>query len=342
MLGLLFTNCDKPQRQSPEEEEKLAVQEVGHTPAVASTGKNAEIVFCLDATGSMAGLIGTAKEKIWDIVSELAQSHDVDTLRLGMVFYRDRGDQFVTKRLPVSVDLDSIYTELLEIQADGGGDTPESVNQALYEAVNQMPWSKKPDTYRTIFVVGDCPPHMDYQDDVPYTESCKKAQQMGIVINTIKLGNSCQEAIAHFKKMASCSQGEFLQLDQEATDVVIATPYDDEINQVTKSIDDSRLYYGNTQEQRANNLKKQKSLEVYDKSSTTANSSRSAYKTTKSGKKAWMGSKEIVKDYQSGKVALNELEEQELPVELKGKTLEEKKRCCSCKWLRRERKNLKN
>lgn len=286
--------------------------------------RNAEIVFCLDATGSMSGLIGTAKEKIWDIVSELAQSEDIDTLKMGMVFYRDRGDRFVTKKLALSSNLDDVYADLLEMNADEGGDTPESVNQALHESVNDLLWSEGANTYRTIFVVGDCPPHMDYGNDVPYTISCKQAAKKGIVINTIKLGNSCLDAIPHFKKMANCSQGEFLQLDQNASDYVVETPYDKKINEVSKEIDNSRMYYGNKNEQRLNNESKRKSLEVYEKSTISANSARAAYKSSSAGKKTWMGSKEIVKDFSEGEIVLEELKEEELPEELKGKSRVEK------------------
>ncbi len=284
--------------------------------------KSIEIVFCLDATGSMSGLIGTAKEKIWDIVSEMAQSNDIDQLKLGMIFYRDRGDLFVTKQIQLTNDLDEVYSKLLEIDALGGGDTPESVNQALNEAVSEIEWSMDKNVYKTIFVVGDCPPHMDYTDDVKYTFSCKKAVEKGITINTIKLGNSCAKAIPHFKAMASCSNGEFLHLDQHAKDVIVETPYDDEINEVSQSIDKSRLYYGTKKEKDINNLKKEKSLEVYEKSSKTANSSRAFYKISKAGKKA-LGNKELVNDYINNKVEIEEIDENELPDDFKGKTKEE-------------------
>lgn len=287
--------------------------------------KNVEIVFCLDATGSMSGLISTAKEKIWDIASELAQNNEVDSLKIGMVFYRDRGDLFVTKQIALTTDLDGVYSDLLEIQADGGGDAPESVNQALYEAVTAMTWSTNPDTYKTIFVVGDCPPHMDYKDDVTYMESCSKALEKNIHINTIKLGNGCPGAKEHFSKMASCGKGDFLQLDQNATDYVVASPYDDEIEQVSKDIDNSRLYYGNDREQNDGNLKKEKSLSIYASGSKTANSARASYKVSNAGDKSWMGNKEIANDVKNGTVKIEELSDEELPPVLKGKTLQEKK-----------------
>lgn len=287
--------------------------------------KNAEIVFCLDATGSMSGLIGTAKEKIWDIVSEMAQDGDIDTLRIGMVFYRDKGDTFVTKQIALTTDLDEAYTELLKINAAGGGDTPESVNQGLQEAITDMNWSKDKHTYRTIFVVGDCPPHMDYQDDVKYTESCKIAAKKGITINTIKLGNACLEAIPHFKAMSNCTNGQFLRLDQHAQDIVIATPYDEEINRLSRNIDDTRMYYGTVAERSYNYDKKAKSMAVYESASPSANSARASYKQSKAGQKSAYGAQEIINDFDNGKLKLEDIEDEKLPDSLKGKSLAEKK-----------------
>ena len=138
-----------------------------------------ELVFCLDATGSMSGLISTAKTKIWEIVTGLAQSVPSPNIKLGFVFYRDRGDAYITKIVDLTYDIDSVYSELLAISAGGGGDTPEGVNEALHDAVTKLNWSTDGVVYRTIFVVGDCPPHMDYQDDVKYEVSCKLAKEKG-------------------------------------------------------------------------------------------------------------------------------------------------------------------
>ena len=286
-----------------------------------SKNKNIEIVFCLDATGSMEGLIETAKEKIWEIVSQLAQSNDVESLKLGMVFYRDKGDSFITKKIQLTTDLDEVYDKLLNMKANGGGDTPESVNQALNEAITEIEWSDS-NAYKTIFVVGDCPPHMDYQDDVKYTSSCKIASKKGITINTIKLGQSCTNAIAHFKAMANCCNGDYLQLDQNASDVVIKTPYDDAIYEISKSIDESRVYYGTKEEQMVNYQKKEKSLEVYERSSKTSNTARASYKMSKAGKKS-LGTQELIHDYTNHKINIDDLSEDELPKYLIGKNKQE-------------------
>ena len=337
----LIFSCKNINKKENNKNETPILASVVKKDTSITTSKNAEIVFCLDATGSMGGLIGTAKEKIWDIVSELAQSNDIDSLKMGMVFYRDRGDNFVTKQIAITADLDEAYSDLLEITADGGGDTPESVNQALNESITNMLWSTNPKTYKTIFVVGDCPPHMDYKDDILYSESCKKAAEKGIIINTIKLGDGCDEAISHFKKMAECTNGEFIKLDQNAKDYSIATPYDSEINDISKDIDASRIYYGTNEEREVNYTKKAKSMEVYKKGSITANSSRAEYKNSKVGKKSAFGSQEIIKDYKAGKLKLDTIEDEKLPEELKGKSTTEKENLIKDLIIKRESNDKK-
>ena len=93
-----------------------------------------EVVFVLDTTGSMGGLIQAAKEKIWSIATTMASAQPAPEIRMGLVAYRDRGDAYVTRRVDLSEDLDSMYAALIDFQAAGGGDGPESVNQALHEA----------------------------------------------------------------------------------------------------------------------------------------------------------------------------------------------------------------
>jgi Mg-chelatase subunit ChlD len=111
-------------------------------PPVAA--KRVEVVFVLDTTGSMGGLISAAKEKIWSIASTLAQAQQAPEIKMGLVAYRDRGDAYVTQVVDLDKDLDSMYAKLMDFQADGGGDGPEAVNAALHDAINKMSWSQGP------------------------------------------------------------------------------------------------------------------------------------------------------------------------------------------------------
>ncbi len=323
-LGLFFfTSCSNPQNeaQAATEESDSIAAAVAHQDSIR---KDYEVVFCLDATGSMAGLIQTAKDKIWDIATGIAQSQEVSSVKIGMIFYRDRGDAFITRSYPLTENIDSIYSELLQIDAMGGGDAPESVNQALHEAVDQMKWSSSDNAFRTIFLVGDCPPHMDY-DEVKYEESCELANEKHIIINSIKLGTACQEAIPHFTKIAAITQGAFTQIGQHAEDYVIKTPYDDSINYYNYRIDESKIYYGSRSEKVFMYDKKSKGMAFYSDASAEANTARAKYNRTKSGKINRYGKKELVQDVIDKKVDLDSIKKEELPDEFEGLSAAEQK-----------------
>jgi hypothetical protein len=157
----------------------------------------------------MSGLIQTAKEKIWSIATTMASAQPTPEIRIGLVAYRDRGDQYVTRLVDLSEDLDSVYATLMDFEAGGGGDTPESVNKALYDAVHNMSWSEGEQAYQVVFLVGDAPPHMDY-NEVRYPEIVASAIEKGIVINTIQCGD-IPTTVAPWTQIASLAQGSFSQ-----------------------------------------------------------------------------------------------------------------------------------
>jgi len=324
LMPFLFSCGEETTVNLATEKQPETTVDIIPTPPVVE-GPTIELVFCLDATGSMSGLISTAKEKIWSIVSELSQTQPAPTIKLGMVFYRDRGDAYITKVIPMTLDIDSVYTELLAITAGGGGDSPESVNQALHEAVTQMNWTRGNNVYKTVFLVGDCAPHMDYKNDVKYQVTCKLAAEKGITLNTIKLGTQCTDAIPHFKAIAECSNGDYQQLGQHAKDVVITTPFDDSINYYSKQIDASKMYYGSSSEQSFNYSRKDKAMEIYNEASVTSTTDRAQYNMSEAGRDNWFGKKELINDIIENNISLDSISEDELPKEMKDLNKEDRK-----------------
>ncbi|HEX8026909.1 MAG TPA: vWA domain-containing protein, partial [Vicinamibacterales bacterium] len=162
---------------------------VSLTPSQAAIRPVVEVAFVLDTTGSMGGLIEGAKRKIWSIATTIIDANPDAEIRMGLVAYRDIGDDYVTKKFDLTTDIQDIYANLLELKARGGGDWPESVNEALYVAVDKLSWTKTGDICRIVFLVGDAPPHMDYADDVKFPDTCKLAMEKGILINTVQCGD---------------------------------------------------------------------------------------------------------------------------------------------------------
>src|SRR5262245_66585641 len=98
------------------------------------------MVFVIDTTGSMGGLIEGAKQKTWQIINEVMQKRSKPHVRVGLVAYRDKGDAYVTKVLPLTEDLDKVYMNLMDYQAGGGGDVPGAVGCVLSVAVERAGW----------------------------------------------------------------------------------------------------------------------------------------------------------------------------------------------------------
>lgn len=275
-----------------------------------------EVVFVLDTTGSMSGLISAAKEKIWSIASTMAQAKTAPEIKMGLVAYRDRGDQYVTKLTDLSSDLDSVYAKLMDFKAAGGGDGPESVNQALYEAVHKISWSQDEDTYKVVFLVGDAPAHMDYQDDVKYPDTINIAGHKGIVINAIQSGNN-RGATRNWQRIAALGQGNYFQVGQSGNAVAIATPYDDEMAELSGKMDGTRIYYGTVEDKRKQEAKVAASSKLQAGSSKASQARRATFNASVSGKNNFLGEKELVDEVSSGALSLDSVAEAELPAELK-------------------------
>lgn len=271
-----------------------------------------DVVFVLDTTGSMGGLIQAAKEKIWSIATSLASAQSVPEIRMGLVAYRDRGDAYVTRVVDLSSDLDSMYATLMDFQADGGGDGPESVNQALHDAVHNISWSQQAGTYKVVFLVGDAPPHMDYPDDVKYPDTLRAASAKGIVVNAIQCGQSGDTTPA-WQRIASLGSGRYFSVEQAGNAVAIATPFDEQIATLSEQLDATRLYYGTREEQAQQRRKLAAADKLHAAASVESRARRAAFNASASGAANFLGQRELVDEVSSGRVDLSSIDRDQLP-----------------------------
>lgn len=280
-----------------------------------------EAVFVLDSTGSMSGLLQTAKDKIWAISNTMARSQPTPIIRIGLVTYRDRGDQYVTKRTPLSKDLDSVYSNLMSYRAGGGGDSPESVNQALNEAVHNFDWSNDSNTYRVIFLVGDAPPHMDYEQDVKYYLSCSEAIKRKININTIQCGQMGGTE-KYWREIAKLGNGEYFRVEQSGGAVVAKTPYDQDIARLSHQLDQNRTYWGSRRELKRLNRKKMKQDEMSRSASSSSMAQRAEFNLSKAGRYNREDRQDIS---MLSEKELDQVKNEELPVSMQKMSKDERK-----------------
>jgi Mg-chelatase subunit ChlD len=202
-----------------------------------------DVAFCLDTTGSMSGLIEGAKQKIWTIVNTVNGAQPRPVLRIALIGYRDRGDDYVTTKFDFTSNLETMYSHLRAFEAGGGGDTPEDVNRALNDAVNGLDWSQKPSALKIIYLVGDAPPHMDYQESYDYRSITKIAARHGIIVNTVQCGN-IDGTREIWQEIAHMAEGKYAAIDQSGGMIAIASPYDAELANLSRDLNNTYVAYG--------------------------------------------------------------------------------------------------
>lgn len=298
---------------------QFAAPPVAPNQAQSLPGRQAtiELMFVLDTTGSMGGMLEGAKAKIWGIVNDLLQQRSLGgaTIRVGLVAYRDRGDNYVTRVTPLSANLDAVYSQLMSFQAQGGGDTPEDVRSAMAEAVRLGGWSAPgSNTSQIIFLVGDAPPHDDYRNMPATDTSARNAARRGIVVNTIQCGDNPSTRNA-WLNVAQNGNGEYFAIAQDGGVEVLVTPYDQELAQLGEQMGATYMAYGATDKRRAS-----QSAQVAMESRVVA-AAPAAAKADRALNKALNAraydESDLVQQAEAGTVALPKIADAELPDSLR-------------------------
>lgn len=291
-----------------------AVASVPAIPTVTSGKHQIDVVFAVDTTGSMGGLLDGAKRTVWSIATHIRKADPEANLRIGLVAYRDVGDEYVTRPFSLTTDLDAVYSELSTYQAAGGGDTPEDVDAAL-DASLKMSW--RPGAKKLIFVVGDAPPSS--RGEVPtFDVLAQQASARGIIVNAIRCGQDAETA-ATFQRLASLGRGEFSSISQDGGVQQIATPYDDRLAELSTRIDRTTIIVGDDTA-RAGYMGKMAAAEG---APAPAKADRAAYYAKKAsatkGRVDVRDAGDLVGAWAVGGVALEELKPTDLPAELRSK-----------------------
>jgi len=255
----------------------------------------------------MSGLIEGAKKKIWSLASFVAQGQPTPDLRVGLIAYRDIGDAYVTKVYDLDPDLDRVYRRLRSFHAEGGGDGPEHVARALHESVHKMSWSQEQSVVKVIYLVGDAPPHTDYDDGYDYVRAARAAGTKGIQLHTIQCGTDTTAESA-WRKIASLGGGQFMAIHQDGGMQEEHTRYDDELARLHDKLGGTAIGYG-------------AAAPAVAAATATAAAAPVSVKAARAGfmaknKKAVGGEGDLVEGIASGEVKLDDVQG-DLPADMK-------------------------
>ena len=169
-----------------------------------------DVVFVFDTTGSMGDEIAMLKKTIGDIKVQIAHHSPAPDVRFGMVLYRDKGDDYRSRVIPLTADLQRFSQQLNAVRAGGGGNYPEDVQEGLRQTMTAIKWRRR--GVRLAFLIGDAPPRMDHGQTYTYVSAMRDAARRGIKIATVGASGLDRQGELVWRQLAQYTMAPFVFL----------------------------------------------------------------------------------------------------------------------------------
>lgn len=200
-----------------EEEELTIVDPLEYSEGIndvilSTDSKNllkADILFVVDATGSMTDEIAYLKSELLDVIRQTEQVNSQLEIRTGSVFYRDEGDDYLTRVSPFTALPAQTLAFIKDQEANGGGDYEEAVHTALITAVTQLSWSSSARA-RILFLLLDAPPHHTPGIANDINDITEEAAEKGIKIIPISASGINKDTEFLFRFFATSTNGTYV------------------------------------------------------------------------------------------------------------------------------------
>lgn len=269
-----------------------------------------EIAICLDTSGSMDGLINTAREKLWTIVNELATCEPAPQLRLALISFGNDGYEpengWVRVLQPFTEDLDVVSDQLFQLTTNGG---TEYVSRALRKA-NELDWTMDRDGLKLVIVAGNesAEQDPDFAVDTTAFESIGK----GILVNSLYCGPDTDNIAPGWRKVATSADGHYAAIDPNDGTIQIQSPFDQQMIDLSATMNGTTIPYGSKAQWGVSNQARQ-DVNV-NGLGTQAGASRALGKCqTQYANPVW----DLVDAVNGGHVDLAEVDREQLPEELR-------------------------
>jgi hypothetical protein len=178
-------------------------------PTTTGVPNNADIAFVVDATGSMGDEISYLKTELLDVINRVKSAYPNMAIRTGSVFYRDEGDEYVTRKSDFTTSFSTTIDFIKKQEAGGGGDYPEAVHSAVKETVQSLNWSGKAKS-KILFLVLDAPPHETVEIMATLEEQVKDAAKKGIRIVPVAASGVDKLTEYLLRQMAIATNGTYV------------------------------------------------------------------------------------------------------------------------------------
>jgi hypothetical protein len=174
-----------------------------------NVSKEVDISFVVDATGSMGDEIEFLKMELEDVIRKTFDTHSELDLKVSSVFYRDRTDEYLVRKIDFQADLLKVLNFIKLQAAGGGGDKPEAVHSALSTALDSLQWRTSART-RMLFLILDAPPHDEDKTEI-YNLTLKAAAK-GIRIIPVVCSGADKSTEFLMRSMALATNGTYVFL----------------------------------------------------------------------------------------------------------------------------------
>ena len=287
------------------------------TVAADGARRDVDLVIALDVSGSMEGLIESAKQRLWDITNELARARPVPELRVAILSYGNPayGEQagYVRVDLPFTADLDTVNATLFAFRTDGGD---EYVARAIQTSLDKLQWSQDHDALRIVFVAGNESAEQDPQLTIERAAAAAAAR--GVVVNAIYCGADGNADARGWQRVATSTNGVYASIDQQAAAVAnVATPFDAELAALNGELNATYVAFGAAGDRGRANQAEQ------DGNAASMSPSAAASRTVSKAGALYRADWDLVDAVQSGK-ALADIPAAELPAELQALEAEQR------------------
>ncbi|HET9055537.1 MAG TPA: hypothetical protein VFN30_01690 [Chitinophagaceae bacterium] len=204
-----------------------------------------QVAILLDVSNSMDGLIAQAKSQLWNMVNILGRAKcNGITPEIEIALYEygtprnDARKGYVRQINGFCRDLDQVSKNLFALTTNGGD---EYCGHVMYSSLTEMQWDTSIKSYKVIFIAGN----EDFlQGDVAFTKACNEAKKRGVIVNTIYCGDRIQGIQEHWNLGSECGNGSYTNINQDAKEDDIPTPYDTELIALNNKLNDTYITYG--------------------------------------------------------------------------------------------------
>ncbi len=276
-----------------------------------------DLAICLDTSGSMSGLLNSTKQKLWDIVNDLAMAEPTPKLRVALLTFGNLGHEaengWVSVDSDLTDDLDAISQKLFALSTNGG---TEYVGRVLQYA-GQLDWHPSDSALKLIIVAGN--ESADQDREAPFRKMCAELIARGVMVNSIYCGPVHDGVAPGWMEGAGLAEGQFASIDQDNGTKVVVTPFDSELATLSTALNKTYLPFGARGQAGLANQAAQ------DANAESLNSACSASRAVTKSQSLYFCSWDLVDACNSGKVKLDEVGADELPVTMQTMTIIQRK-----------------